>query len=239
MRVWPVLLILMTACGTSVSTSPAEPTSDDQVITEPDAEPAETAVEAAAARPDVGRDSGADAPREASPDVAAPDVAMDTADTTLDAPEAWVWRPRDVEREAEAEVSPPEPLVVPVDFRYGDFGTVNHADCPGWTGRDVATVDVVLPSRFSVATFELDVAFKNCTFTYGTVPVCGNWTVNGVSSFGISFDPIETNNTPIESARRVSANIQTYGKFSAGDRVAFYLAQECGQAHYTGTVTFR
>lgn len=241
MRVWPVLLILMTACGTSVSTAPADPTSDDQVVTEPDAEPAETAVEAAAVPSDVHLDSGLDAPREASPDVAAPDVAQDSADATLDAPEVWVWRPRDAGRDVdtgEADAQP-EPLVVPVDFRYGEPG-YGDLDCPGGVSRDVAMVDVVLPARFTVVSYEFDVAIKN---TGGTIPgifgVCGGWTADGVPMTSVSFDSILGNTSSVEVVRHVSLAVPTYKHFLQGQRVAFYIGQEEGQAHYTGTVTFR
>lgn len=241
MRVWPVLLILMTACGTSVSTSPAEPTSDDQVVTEPDAEPAETAVEAAAARPDVGRDSGADAPREASPDVAAPDVAMDTADTTLDAPEAWVWRPRDVGRDADAAETDaqPEPIVVPVDVRSGGPGMADHPHCLNPYVRDDVAVDVTLPTKFSFVTYEFDVAIKNTLTEYVTIGVCGSWTADGISAASVNFGSILGNKSSVEVVRHVSATFPTYQRFAAGQRVVLYIGQEEGQAHYTGTVTFR
>lgn len=244
MRVWPVLLILMTACGTSVTTSPAEPTSDDQEVTEPDATPAEAVVEAAAVPPDARLDSGSDAPSEASPDAPAPDVAQDSADAQLDAPEAWVWWPRDSGREADAaetdaDADATEPLVVPVDVRSGGPGMADHPHCLDPYVRDDVAVDVTLPTKFSFVTYEFDVAIKNTLTEYVTIGVCGSWTADGIAMTSVNFGSILGNKSSVEVVRHVSATFPTYQRFAAGQRVVLYIGQEEGQAHYTGTVTFR
>lgn len=244
MRVWPVLLIL-SACGTSVTTSPAEPTSDDQEVAEPDAESAETAVEASAVPPDARLDSGSDVPREVAPDVTEPDAAQDSADAQLDAPEAWVWRPRDAGQETDAAEADarPEPFVVPVDVRSGGPGMAEHPRCLNPYLRDDVAVDVVLPAKFSSVSYEFDVAIKNTTIlssgTFTSVATCGSWTVDGVSAASVNFGTILGNSNSVEVVRHVSATFPTYQRFAAGQRVVLYIGQEEGQAHYTGTVTFR
>ena len=240
MRVWPVLLIL-SACGTSVSTSPANPTSDDQVVTEPDATPAEIAIEAAVA-PDARLDSGSDAPREVAPDAPAPDVAQDSADASEDAPEAWVWRPRDAGREVEAEASPPEPLVVPIDVSVGSV-YARSLGCSTYEHKDIM-VDVVLPDAYTSYVIDADATSYGCCRTgdkYGTGSLCSSWADADKPGSSADTPLAQTDDkcATAGSSEHVLREVPVYYHFPAGKHVVIYVAQSCGVTRMTGTVTFR